>query len=150
MKNSRVIAAVNKVDLIRHKTEILPFLEKEARLENIKIHRDFQSRNIMILGDRHYLIDFQGARKGPIQYDLASLLIDPYVELPDTIQTILRDYCMEALSKKTTVEPDEFRRPGTRHDDVHVQNLDLGFGRFADAMRQSANVFHGLPPHGAV
>ncbi len=47
------------------------------------LHRDFQSRNLMVKGDRLYLIDFQGARLGPPSYDLASLLYDPYVrDLP--------------------------------------------------------------------
>ncbi len=45
------------------------------------MHRDFQSRNIMVKKDRYYIIDFQGARLGPFQYDLASLLADPYVNL---------------------------------------------------------------------
>ena len=74
------------------------------------MHRDMQSRNIMVKDHQVYFIDFQAGRLGPIQYDLASLLIDPYVELPDTTQAILRDYCMEALSKKTAVEPEKFYR----------------------------------------
>jgi N-acetylmuramate 1-kinase len=46
------------------------------------LHRDFQSRNLMVKGGRLYVIDFQGSRKGPSQYDLAALLLDPYVQLP--------------------------------------------------------------------
>jgi aminoglycoside/choline kinase family phosphotransferase/dTDP-glucose pyrophosphorylase len=53
------------------------------------MHRDMQSRNIMVSGGYCYFIDFQGARQGPVQYDLASLLIDPYVQLPETFQTDL-------------------------------------------------------------
>jgi N-acetylmuramate 1-kinase len=45
------------------------------------IHRDFQSRNIMICAGRLRLVDFQGMRFGPPAYDLASLLIDPYVRI---------------------------------------------------------------------
>lgn len=45
------------------------------------MHRDFQSRNIMIKEGRPRIIDFQGARLGPPGYDLASLLYDPYVGL---------------------------------------------------------------------
>ncbi|MBI4775945.1 MAG: phosphotransferase [Deltaproteobacteria bacterium] len=45
------------------------------------MHRDFQSRNLMMKQDRLIAIDFQGARIGPPQYDLVSLLYDPYVML---------------------------------------------------------------------
>lgn len=43
------------------------------------VHRDFQSQNIMMVGGRAYLIDFQGMREGSAFYDLGSLLYDPYV-----------------------------------------------------------------------
>ena len=49
-------------------------------------HRDFQSRNIMVRRARLCLLDFQGMRFGPPAYDLASLLIDPYVRLPEALQ----------------------------------------------------------------
>ncbi len=45
------------------------------------LHRDFQSRNIMVLDGRIGVIDWQGGRLGPLAYDLASLLIDPYARL---------------------------------------------------------------------
>ena len=47
------------------------------------MHRDFQSRNIMVDGESIGIIDWQGGRLGPLAYDLASLLIDPYVPLSD-------------------------------------------------------------------
>jgi aminoglycoside/choline kinase family phosphotransferase/choline kinase len=72
------------------------------------MHRDMQSRNIMIKGRDIYFIDFQGGRIGPIQYDLASLLIDPYVELPLAIQTRLIDYSIEVLSAETELKAEEF------------------------------------------
>lgn len=50
------------------------------------IFRDLQSRNIMICDEKVHVIDFQGAMHGPIQYDLASLLLDPYADLPDAMQ----------------------------------------------------------------
>ncbi|MDA3918459.1 MAG: sugar phosphate nucleotidyltransferase [Deltaproteobacteria bacterium] len=61
------------------------------------MHRDMQSRNIMVKNNRVYFIDFQGARSGPLQYDLASLLIDPYVNLKDKIRDKLLKYVMEKL-----------------------------------------------------
>ncbi|MGB5158779.1 sugar phosphate nucleotidyltransferase [Desulfobacterium sp. N47] len=62
------------------------------------MHRDMQSRNIMIKNDGIYFIDFQGGRIGPLQYDLASLLNDPYVDLPYTIRKELAEYCFRKLS----------------------------------------------------
>ena len=67
-----------------------------------------QSRNIMVKGRKVYFIDFQGGRIGPIQYDLASLLIDPYVELPDVIQSELIDYSYELLSSVTDLNQEQF------------------------------------------
>ena len=61
------------------------------------MHRDMQSRNIMVKNSKIYFIDFQGARSGPLQYDLASLLIDPYVNLKDQIRDELLQYVMKKL-----------------------------------------------------
>ncbi len=66
------------------------------------MHRDCQSRNIMIFGGQPFFIDFQSARIGPLQYDLASLLIDPYVCLNDYIRKTLLDYTIEKLNLNPT------------------------------------------------
>jgi len=59
------------------------------------LHRDFQSRNIMILEGNTGFIDWQGARMGPLGYDLASLLIDPYTELlPDQRDGVYENYLL--------------------------------------------------------
>ena len=72
------------------------------------VHRDFQSRNLMVKGDLLYLIDFQGARLGPPQYDLASLLIDPYVQLPEHIQKELLEVHSRNLRELTGVSVEDF------------------------------------------
>jgi len=74
------------------------------------MHRDFQSRNILIHNDHPRIIDFQGARRGPIQYDVASLLIDPYVCLSEPLQEELYAYTVSSLSKSHRFNPNEFRR----------------------------------------
>ena len=57
------------------------------------IHRDFQSSNVLFRGARPVLIDYQGMRRGPAAYDLASLLCDPYADLPAPFQqALLRHY----------------------------------------------------------
>jgi len=83
------------------------------RIEAIRplgfMHRDFQSRNIMVREGCFYLIDFQGGRLGPPHYDLASLLIDPYVDLPPALRERLLDYFAACLSTPTGIPVAEIR-----------------------------------------
>jgi len=67
---------------------------------NFFLHRDFQSRNLIIKGDKVGVIDWQGGRLGPLQYDLASLLIDPYVGLKKEEIIFLYDYYLKILEKR--------------------------------------------------
>jgi N-acetylmuramate 1-kinase len=67
---------------------------------NFFLHRDFQSRNLMVKDNKIGVIDWQGGRLGPLQYDLASLLIDPYVMLKNEEQMVLYDYYMTLLVKR--------------------------------------------------
>lgn len=73
------------------------------------MHRDLQSRNIMIKGTDIHFIDFQGGRLGPLQYDLASLLIDPYVALPPGLQNDLRTYAARAFHERTGMDMVRFQ-----------------------------------------
>jgi N-acetylmuramate 1-kinase len=60
----------------------------------VLVHRDFQSQNILMRNGQAYLIDFQGMRPGLAQYDLASLLYDPYVDLDESErEELLNYYC---------------------------------------------------------
>jgi aminoglycoside/choline kinase family phosphotransferase/dTDP-glucose pyrophosphorylase len=72
------------------------------------MHRDMQSRNIMIKNNRFCFIDFQGGRLGPIQYDLASLLIDPYVGLSRSLQNQLLNFSVKTLSPAMGIDPHNF------------------------------------------
>ena len=68
--------------------------ENLAELPRVLVHRDFQSQNILIRNGHAHLIDFQGMRPGLAQYDLASLLYDPYVDLTDAERDeLLEHYC---------------------------------------------------------
>ena len=70
--------------------------EQLAQLPRVLVHRDFQSQNILVRNGQTYLIDFQGMRPGLAQYDLASLLYDPYVDLSKAEQDeLLGHYCGE-------------------------------------------------------
>lgn len=72
------------------------------------MHRDFQSRNIMISDNGPVIIDFQGARKGPLQYDLASLLIDPYAGLSEALQARLLNHAIHDLEARGIVIDEAF------------------------------------------
>jgi aminoglycoside/choline kinase family phosphotransferase len=74
------------------------------------MHRDFQSRNIMVNGSDIYFIDFQGGRIGPIQYDLASLLIDPYTALSQPLQRQLLQFSIEHLSTLFPFSAEHFQK----------------------------------------
>lgn len=72
------------------------------------LYRDFQSRNIMIRHQQIRFLDFQGARRGPLHYDLASLLLDPYVGLSDKLQETLAGHYLEALSGLIPLDEKQF------------------------------------------
>ena len=73
------------------------------------LHRDLQSRNIMVKNGRFYFIDFAGGRAGPIQYDLAALFIDPYVDLPPGLQDRLLETAVQTAETRFGLSPARFR-----------------------------------------
>lgn len=67
--------------------------ERLAERPRVLVHRDFQSQNIIVRNGHAHLIDFQGMRPGLAEYDLASLLYDPYVSLTSEERaTLFADY----------------------------------------------------------
>ncbi|WP_163336879.1 aminoglycoside phosphotransferase family protein [Desulfopila sp. IMCC35008] len=72
------------------------------------LHRDFQSRNVMIKDNKVRIIDFQGGRFGPLGYDVASLLLDPYTSLPAFMQDSLLEYYLKKLQQVIKVDIEEF------------------------------------------
>ena len=72
------------------------------------MYRDFQSRNVMIRDGRPWFIDFQGGRKGPVYYDVASFLWQAKAKYPEDLrQELLLDY-IEALRKYMPVDEKYF------------------------------------------
>jgi len=78
---------------------LAPLCQILADQELCLTHRDYHSRNIMIQNDGLKMIDFQDARLGPRQYDLASLLKDSYVELDDSFVDEMIDYFINRLEE---------------------------------------------------
>lgn len=73
------------------------------------MYRDFQSRNIMIRDGEPWFIDFQGGRKGALQYDVASLLYDAKANLPPDVRARLLDHYLDALGRYAQIDEDRFR-----------------------------------------
>ncbi len=72
------------------------------------LHRDYQSQNLKIHLGRVCVIDFQGARRGPPQYDAAALLLDPYADLPAALRGELLGRYLRAFAARTGTEPQRF------------------------------------------
>ncbi len=73
------------------------------------MYRDFQSRNIMIRDKQVYFIDFQGGRKGPLPYDLASFLFQVRAEFPWEFKMDMLSYYLHQLKKRHINPGEKFR-----------------------------------------
>ena len=72
------------------------------------MYRDFQSRNIMVKDGELYFIDFQGGRKGPLNYDVVSLLYQVKAQVPQAIRDELVNYYKAELSQYMSPEAVKF------------------------------------------
>lgn len=72
------------------------------------LYRDFQSRNVMLRGSEPWFIDYQGGRRGALQYDVASLLYDAKADLPDALRGQLLEHYLDNLSTHVPVDRESF------------------------------------------
>ena len=113
-------------------------VDELASEPRVLCHRDYHSRNLMWHEGTLYVIDFQDARMGPDTYDLASLLRDSYVDLPDAAVDDLIAYFF-ALTRgaaATPAESLEFRR---RFDLMALQRNLKALGTFGYQTTTRAN-----------
>jgi len=74
------------------------------------LYRDFQSRNIMIKDEDIFFIDYQGGRKGALQYDVASLLYDAKAEIPNNLREELLNHYLDKLESEYNLSRKEFMK----------------------------------------
>ncbi len=73
------------------------------------LYRDFQSRNIMLRNGKPCFIDYQGGRRGALQYDVASLLYDSKADIPPEVREELLDHYVGQLAQYPSVDREAFR-----------------------------------------
>jgi aminoglycoside/choline kinase family phosphotransferase len=74
------------------------------------LYRDFQSRNILLRDGDPFFVDYQGGRKGALQYDIASLLYDAKADLPPDLRQQLLDHYLDALARFIPLDREAFLR----------------------------------------
>ena len=74
------------------------------------LYRDFQSRNVMLVDNVPYFIDFQGGRKGPVYYDVASFLWQAKANFPDELREELIQTYIASLKKYMPVDEHHFKK----------------------------------------
>ena len=74
------------------------------------MYRDFQSRNVMLVSGKPYFIDYQGGRKGPLQYDLASFLYQVKARFPEEVRDRLIGEYLDELESIAKVDRDLFMK----------------------------------------
>jgi aminoglycoside/choline kinase family phosphotransferase len=108
-------------------SEWAPIVQELASEPRVLCHRDYHSRNLMLHDGSLYIIDFQDARMGPDTYDLASLLRDSYVDIPDRDIDELIAYFLALTGRERDRSAAEFRR---RFDLMALQRNLKALGTF--------------------
>jgi hypothetical protein len=80
-------------------------LAREARC---LVHRDFQSQNVMLRNNEAWFVDYQGLRPGLAEYDLASLLLDPYVRFTQEERDTLLAYYAQHVGEELITMRERF------------------------------------------
>src|SRR5690606_38476710 len=107
-----------------------PICKRLAEKKMVLTHRDFHSRNVMWkANDELVIIDFQDARMGIPQYDLASLLDDCYYEIHPQNKVRLKNYYYENMGEKNISQTkDEFE---SLYQDMVLQRVFKAVGSFS-------------------
>ena len=108
------------------------------------LYRDFQSRNVMLRSGQPFFLDYQGGRKGALQYDIASLLFDGKADLPPQMRQELLDYYLECLGGFIKVDREAFMEHYYAY--VYVRILQaLGAYGFRGFYERKAHFLQSVP-----
>ena len=108
------------------------------------MYRDFQSRNIMIDQGKPYFIDYQGGRRGPLQYDVVSLLYQVKAQMPQSLRDELLEHYKQALSAYLNPATIEFDRYYPYF--VYLRLLQvLGAYGFRGLIQKKAHFIESIP-----
>ena len=108
------------------------------------LYRDFQSRNILLRDGEPFFVDYQGGRKGALQYDIASLLYDAKADLPAALRQELLDHYLDALGQYVKLDREAFMRHYYAY--VYVRILQaLGAYGFRGFYERKAHFLQSVP-----
>ena len=108
------------------------------------LYRDFQSRNIMLRNGQPFFVDYQGGRKGALQYDIASLLYDAKADLPPDVRQKLVDHYLDRLSSFIELDRDAFQRYYYAYVYVRIMQA-LGAYGFRGFFERRAHFLQSVP-----
>jgi aminoglycoside/choline kinase family phosphotransferase len=108
------------------------------------LYRDFQSRNVMLRDGQPFFVDYQGGRKGALQYDIASLLYDGKANLPPDLRLQLLDHYLDCLAGYIALSRDAFMEHYYAY--VYVRILQaLGAYGFRGFYQRKAHFLESVP-----
>src|SRR5438552_9137419 len=108
------------------------------------LYRDFQSRNVMLRNGHPFFLDYQGGRKGALQYDVASLLYDAKADLPPELRQHLLDRYLEVLSTFVDLKRDVFMQHYYAYVYVRIMQA-LGAYGFRGFYERKAHFLQSVP-----
>ena len=108
------------------------------------LYRDFQSRNVMLRDGRPFFLDYQGGRKGALQYDIASLLYDAKADLPPELRRQLLDHYLDRLAGFIALEREVFMQHYYAYVYVRIMQA-LGAYGFRGFYERKAHFLQSVP-----
>ncbi|HTW57827.1 MAG TPA: RNase adapter RapZ [Terriglobales bacterium] len=108
------------------------------------LYRDFQSRNIMLRAGQPFFLDYQGGRKGALQYDVASLLYDAKADLPPVLRQQLLDHYLDTLAGFIDLKRDAFLRHYYAYVYIRIMQA-LGAYGFRGFYERKAHFLQSVP-----